>query len=107
MKNVSGCLRRIVARLLVSCLCCLALNPVIGAEEVADVLLAKHGKDALVYYLRDVYTNEQDVATLGTVEYLVAKGADAGAKDEAGLTPLEQAVANKNTEVVKYFESLP
>ena len=109
--------------ILVSCLCCFALNPLRGAEEAegqaapappltaeeqvaADGLIAAHGKAALLHYLQG-RTIVPEARALSAAEYLISKGADVNAKDNAGLTPFDMAVEKNNIEVVDYFDSLP
>jgi len=88
-------------------------TPLIGADEAAglaapvaaltaseqtaaDALLAQHGKAALARCRMYVDKDASAAAILGTVEYLVSKGADVNAKDKYGSTPLCSSASRSN-----------
>ena len=79
------------------CLCGLALNLAVGAEEdkgqeVGETPLNEAGRE----------NRNVEVAKL-----LISKGANVDLKDDAGKTPFDHAVEKHNTEGIEYFDKLP
>jgi len=95
-----------------SCLICLALSLLSGcggsvsltpAEKAeVDPYITKHGKDALVHYLRDVRKDTDEKLVLKYCKYLVSQGADVNAGND---DPLDSAARQGNIEVVKFLVS--
>ena len=106
------------SKIFVSCLCCLVLFVVSGCgggapkltpAEQADVdrIIAEHGRDALLFYLQDLYmqsrNNSDEDIILKYLKHFVSKGANVNAKGIDNITSLHFAAGFANVEVVKFL----